>query len=170
MTICRDLPLIIVQISFCGAIEMAGEITIKFSVMKAGMEELGTKSPVRKPKGRRPVAVRDYIPDCASRSQSVLTPCVQTTADRSAHLSRYTSPAQSSHNSVLADTSTSKASASTSTESSITSTRRLRIAVSPILVLPSSSPYLTSLLQKHACESSSTSGDTGTMTTRSICC
>lgn len=34
------------EISFCGAIEMAGEITIKFSVMKDGMKELGIKSPI----------------------------------------------------------------------------------------------------------------------------
>ena len=30
----------------CGAIEMAGVITIKFSVMKNGMKELGMKSPI----------------------------------------------------------------------------------------------------------------------------
>ncbi|KAF2102237.1 Acetamidase/Formamidase [Rhizodiscina lignyota] len=34
------------EISFCGAIEMAGVITIKFTVMKNGMAELGTKSPI----------------------------------------------------------------------------------------------------------------------------
>lgn len=34
------------EISFCGAIEMAGVITIKFSVMKGGMAELGMKSPL----------------------------------------------------------------------------------------------------------------------------
>lgn len=34
------------EISFCGAIEIAGEITIKFSVMKGGMAELGMKSPI----------------------------------------------------------------------------------------------------------------------------
>lgn len=34
------------EISFCGAIEMAGVITIKFSVMKNGMQELGSKSPI----------------------------------------------------------------------------------------------------------------------------
>ena len=34
------------EISFCGAIEMAGEITIKFSVIKNGMKELGLKSPI----------------------------------------------------------------------------------------------------------------------------
>ncbi|KAI9658707.1 MAG: hypothetical protein M1821_002267 [Bathelium mastoideum] len=34
------------EISFCGAIEMAGVITIKFSVMKNGMQELGMKSPI----------------------------------------------------------------------------------------------------------------------------
>ncbi|KAK6358206.1 hypothetical protein TWF730_007557 [Orbilia blumenaviensis] len=34
------------EISFCGAIEMAGCITIKFSVMKNGMAELGMKSPI----------------------------------------------------------------------------------------------------------------------------
>jgi len=34
------------EISFCGAIEIAGEITIKFTVMKNGMEELGMKSPI----------------------------------------------------------------------------------------------------------------------------
>lgn len=37
------------EISFCGAIEMAGCITIKFSVMKNGMKELGTKSPIYVP-------------------------------------------------------------------------------------------------------------------------
>jgi formamidase len=30
----------------CGAIEMAGEITIKFTVMKNGMADLGMKSPI----------------------------------------------------------------------------------------------------------------------------
>lgn len=34
------------EISFCGAIEMAGVITIKFSVMKGGVAELGMKSPL----------------------------------------------------------------------------------------------------------------------------
>ncbi|KXL44876.1 hypothetical protein M433DRAFT_74022 [Acidomyces richmondensis BFW] len=34
------------EISFCGAIEMAGVITIKFSVMKGGMAHLGMKSPI----------------------------------------------------------------------------------------------------------------------------
>nr|POE65362.1 putative formamidase [Quercus suber] len=34
------------EISFCGAIEMAGEITIKFSVMKGGMAQLAMKSPI----------------------------------------------------------------------------------------------------------------------------
>lgn len=34
------------EISFCGAIEMAGVITIKFTVMKNGMAELGLKSPI----------------------------------------------------------------------------------------------------------------------------
>ncbi|KAF2000556.1 Acetamidase/Formamidase [Amniculicola lignicola CBS 123094] len=34
------------EISFCGAIEMAGVITIKFTVMKNGMEQLGMKSPI----------------------------------------------------------------------------------------------------------------------------
>ena len=34
------------EISFCGAIEMAGVITIKFNVLKHGMELLGTKSPM----------------------------------------------------------------------------------------------------------------------------
>ena len=34
------------EISFCGAIEMAGCITIKFSVMKGGMEQLAMKSPI----------------------------------------------------------------------------------------------------------------------------
>ena len=34
------------EISFCGAIEMAGVITIKFTVMKDGMKELGMKSPI----------------------------------------------------------------------------------------------------------------------------
>lgn len=34
------------EISFCGAIEMAGEITLKFTVMKGGMEQLGMKSPI----------------------------------------------------------------------------------------------------------------------------
>ena len=37
------------EISFCGAIEMAGEITIKFSVMKGGMEQLAMKSPIYVP-------------------------------------------------------------------------------------------------------------------------
>jgi formamidase len=34
------------EISFCGAIEMAGVITIKFSVMKNGVEHLAMKSPI----------------------------------------------------------------------------------------------------------------------------
>lgn len=34
------------EISFCGAIEMAGVITIKFSVIKNGLRELGLKSPI----------------------------------------------------------------------------------------------------------------------------
>lgn len=34
------------EISFCGAIEMAGCITLKFSVMKDGMKHLGMKSPI----------------------------------------------------------------------------------------------------------------------------
>ncbi|KAF2807986.1 Acetamidase/Formamidase [Mytilinidion resinicola] len=37
------------EISFCGAIEMAGVITIKFSVMKGGMAQLGMKSPIYVP-------------------------------------------------------------------------------------------------------------------------
>jgi len=34
------------EISFCGAIEMAGVITIKFTVMKQGLAQLGIKSPI----------------------------------------------------------------------------------------------------------------------------
>ncbi|KAL5436975.1 hypothetical protein PMIN06_007522 [Paraphaeosphaeria minitans] len=34
------------EISFCGAIEMAGVITLKFSVMKDGVAQLGMKSPI----------------------------------------------------------------------------------------------------------------------------
>jgi formamidase len=34
------------EISFCGAIEMAGVITLKFSVMKNGVQQLGMKSPI----------------------------------------------------------------------------------------------------------------------------
>jgi formamidase len=34
------------EISFCGAIEMAGVITLKFSVMKNGVAELAMKSPI----------------------------------------------------------------------------------------------------------------------------
>lgn len=34
------------EISFCGAIEMAGVITIKFTVMKDGVKHLGMKSPI----------------------------------------------------------------------------------------------------------------------------
>ncbi|KAL9639435.1 MAG: hypothetical protein Q9204_001094 [Flavoplaca sp. TL-2023a] len=34
------------EISFCGAIEMAGVITLKLSVMKNGMAQLGMKSPI----------------------------------------------------------------------------------------------------------------------------
>ncbi|EER25602.1 hypothetical protein D8B26_000083 [Coccidioides posadasii str. Silveira] len=34
------------EISFCGAIEMAGVITIKFNVIKNGMEQIGMKSPL----------------------------------------------------------------------------------------------------------------------------
>ncbi|GAB7366274.1 hypothetical protein MBLNU230_g7831t2 [Neophaeotheca triangularis] len=37
------------EISFCGAIEMAGCITINFSVMKGGQEQLGMKSPIYVP-------------------------------------------------------------------------------------------------------------------------
>lgn len=34
------------EISFCGAIEMAGVITLKFNVMKNGLADLGIKSPI----------------------------------------------------------------------------------------------------------------------------
>ena len=34
------------EISFCGAIEMAGIITMKLSVMKSGMKDLDMKSPL----------------------------------------------------------------------------------------------------------------------------
>ncbi|ODM16414.1 putative formamidase [Aspergillus cristatus] len=34
------------EISFCGAIEMAGEITLKFSVLKDGMAKMAMKSPI----------------------------------------------------------------------------------------------------------------------------
>lgn len=34
------------EIAFCGAIEMAGVITLKLSVMKNGVEDLGMKSPL----------------------------------------------------------------------------------------------------------------------------
>jgi len=34
------------EISFCGAIEIAGVITLKFTVMKNGMADLGIKSPI----------------------------------------------------------------------------------------------------------------------------
>jgi hypothetical protein len=37
------------EISFCGAIEMAGIITINFKVMKNGMTDLGMKSPLYLP-------------------------------------------------------------------------------------------------------------------------
>jgi formamidase len=37
------------EISFCGAIEMAGVITINFKVMKNGMADLGMKSPLYLP-------------------------------------------------------------------------------------------------------------------------
>ncbi|KAK3045937.1 hypothetical protein LTS18_013516, partial [Coniosporium uncinatum] len=37
------------EISFCGAIEMPGVITIKFTVMKGGMKQLGMKSPIYVP-------------------------------------------------------------------------------------------------------------------------
>ena len=37
------------EISFCGAIEMAGVITIKFGVLKHGIESLGIKSPIYVP-------------------------------------------------------------------------------------------------------------------------
>lgn len=37
------------EISFCGAIEMAGVITINFSVMKGGVEKLAMKSPIYVP-------------------------------------------------------------------------------------------------------------------------
>ncbi|EAT89430.2 hypothetical protein SNOG_02699 [Parastagonospora nodorum SN15] len=37
------------EISFCGAIEMAGVITLKFSVMKGGMKQLAMKSPIYLP-------------------------------------------------------------------------------------------------------------------------
>ncbi|KAF2455253.1 Acetamidase/Formamidase [Lineolata rhizophorae] len=37
------------EISFCGAIEMAGVITIKFNVVKNGMAEMGLKSPIYQP-------------------------------------------------------------------------------------------------------------------------
>lgn len=37
------------EISFCGAIEMAGVITLKFSVMKGGVAQLDMKSPIYVP-------------------------------------------------------------------------------------------------------------------------
>ncbi|KAF7125637.1 hypothetical protein CNMCM5793_001876 [Aspergillus hiratsukae] len=37
------------EISFCGAIEMAGVITIKFTVIKDGMAKMGMKSPIFHP-------------------------------------------------------------------------------------------------------------------------
>jgi len=37
------------EISFCGAIEMAGVVTINFSVMKNGISDLGIKSPIYLP-------------------------------------------------------------------------------------------------------------------------
>ncbi|KAL4895537.1 Acetamidase/Formamidase [Aspergillus ambiguus] len=37
------------EISFCGAIEMAGVITIKFTVLKDGMAKMGMKSPIFHP-------------------------------------------------------------------------------------------------------------------------
>ena len=37
------------EISFCGAIEMAGTITINFKVMKNGLADLGMKSPIYLP-------------------------------------------------------------------------------------------------------------------------
>lgn len=37
------------EISFCGAIEMAGIITLKFTVMKDGMAQMGTQSPIYLP-------------------------------------------------------------------------------------------------------------------------
>jgi hypothetical protein len=37
------------EISFCGAIEMPGVITIKFTVMKGGVAELAMKSPIYVP-------------------------------------------------------------------------------------------------------------------------
>lgn len=37
------------EISFCGAIEMAGEITLKFTVIKNGMEKMAMKSPIFQP-------------------------------------------------------------------------------------------------------------------------
>ncbi|PGH16605.1 hypothetical protein AJ79_01712 [Helicocarpus griseus UAMH5409] len=37
------------EISFCGAIEMAGIITVKLSVIKSGMAEMGMKSPIFHP-------------------------------------------------------------------------------------------------------------------------
>lgn len=37
------------EISFCGAIEMSGVITINFKVMKNGIADLGMKSPIYLP-------------------------------------------------------------------------------------------------------------------------
>ncbi|OJK03241.1 hypothetical protein ASPACDRAFT_114143 [Aspergillus aculeatus ATCC 16872] len=37
------------EISFCGAIEMAGVITLKFTVLKGGMAKMGMKSPIFHP-------------------------------------------------------------------------------------------------------------------------
>ncbi|OJJ82540.1 acetamidase/formamidase family protein [Aspergillus glaucus CBS 516.65] len=37
------------EISFCGAIEMAGEITLKFTVLKDGMAKMAMKSPIYLP-------------------------------------------------------------------------------------------------------------------------
>jgi formamidase len=37
------------EISFCGAIEMSGVVTINFKVMKNGIADLGMKSPIYLP-------------------------------------------------------------------------------------------------------------------------
>jgi formamidase len=46
------------EISFCGAIEMAGVITIKFTVMKNGVEHLAMKSPIYIPVAYRQTVLR----------------------------------------------------------------------------------------------------------------
>lgn len=51
------------EISFCGAIEMAGYVDVKFDLVKDGMEKLGVDHPIFEP-GHRGPNFEDYVTFC----------------------------------------------------------------------------------------------------------